>query len=95
MEAALLLDELGDLPQAFNGEQGQFSGTAVSRGDARIIRQAGRNGSMIAIRHANDEVGIWPSANANELHTLTIQRMMRMGHGDPIHRWLVKEGSVL
>jgi hypothetical protein len=29
------------------------------------------------------------------LHTLTIQRMMRMGHPDPIHRWLVKGGSVL
>jgi hypothetical protein len=50
---------------------------------------------VIAIRHANDEVGIWSSADANELHVLAVQGMMRMGHRHPFQRWLVKGGSVL
>ena len=50
---------------------------------------------MIAIGHANDEVGIWPSAHSNELHTLAMQGMMGMGYRDPFQRWFVKGGSVL
>jgi hypothetical protein len=95
MRLALLRNELGDLPQPFNREQRQLCLAGISTRSSRVIRQAGSNGSMIAIRHANDEVGIWPSAHPNELHTLIVQRMMGMGDRDPFQRWFVKGGSVL
>ena len=91
----LLRNKLGHLPQSFNREQRRLCRSGISRRRARIIRQAGSNRSMIAIRHANDEVGIGPSADANELHALTVQGMMGMGHRDPFQRWLVKGGNVL
>ena len=95
MTLALLCNELGNLPQSFNREQRRLCRFRISRRRARIIRQAGRNRSMIAIRHANDEVGIGPSADADELHALTVQGMMGMGHRYPFQSWLVKGGSVL
>src|SRR6266849_1049844 len=91
----LLRNKLGHLPQSFNREQRRLCRSGISRRRARIIRQAGSNRSMIAIRHANDEVGIGPSADANELHALTVQGMMGMGHRDPFQRWLIKGGNVL
>ena len=47
-----------------------------------LARILGSNGSMIAIGHANDEVGVWPSAYANELDALAVQRVVgvRDGH---------------
>ena len=38
---------------------------------------------------------IGPSADADELHALTVQGMMGMGHRYPFQSWVVKGGSVL
>ena len=95
IELMLLLNKLGNSPKPFNREQGGFCLTGISLASSCVISQTGSNGSMIAIGHANDEIGIRPSANSNELHALTVQGMMRVGDGDPFHRWFVKGGSVL
>ena len=91
----LLRNPLGDLPQSFKREQGRFHGIGIDEGCACVIRQASGNRSVIPIRQADNEVGVSSSADANELHTLTMQGMMRMGHRHPFHRWFVKGGSVL
>ena len=93
--SGVLRNPLGDLPQAFKREQGRCHSIGIDEGRACVIRQASGNGSVIPIRQAENEVGISSSADANELHTLTMQGMMRMGHHHPFHRWFVKGGSVL
>jgi hypothetical protein len=93
--SALLRNPLSDLPQSFKREQGRFHGIGIDEGCACVIRQASGNRSVIPIRQADNEIGVSSSADANELHTLTMQGMMRMGHRDPFQRWFVKGGSVL
>lgn len=92
---ALKLYPLRDLPQSLNRKHRRVHGGGVRVWGSVVVRQARGNGSMIAIGHANDEVGIWPSANANELDQLPVQRMVEMGDRHPFRRRFAKRGSVL
>jgi hypothetical protein len=92
---ALLRNPLGHLPQAFKQEQGRFHGVGINEGRACVVSQAGGDGCVIAVRQTNDEIRIWASPDADKLHALAIQRMMRMSHRYPFLRWFVKGGSVL
>src|SRR5260370_13889680 len=92
MTLALHSNELGNLPQSFNREQRRLCRFRISRSRARIIRQAGRNRSMLAIRHANDEVGIGPSADLEEVDAVYVHGMRQMRHRYPFHTWRVKGG---
>src|SRR6266851_539187 len=91
----LLRNPLGNSPEPFNREQGWFCCTRVGFRWSCVICQTRCYRSVIAIRHANDEVRIWRAPNTNELHALAMQRMMRVSHRHPFQRWLVKGGSVL
>jgi len=91
----LLRNPLGHLPQAFKPEQGRFHSVGIDEGRASVIRQAGGNRAVIAIGQADNEVGIPTSADPDELHALTVQGVVRMGHRHPFLRWLVKGGSAL
>ena len=91
----MLLNELSHLPQAFKREQRWFCGAGIRLRCTRIVSQAGGDGSVIAVGHADDQVRIWPSSDPNELDALAIQGMMGMGYYDPFQRWFVKGGSVL
>ena len=95
MELSLLLNELSHVPQSFKREQRRFCGAGIGLRCTRIVSQAGGDGSVIAVGHANDQVRIWPSSDPNELDALAMQGMMGMGYRDPFHRWFVKGGSVL
>ena len=95
MELSLLRNPLSHLPQSFKREQRWFCGAGIGLRCTRIVSQAGGDGSVIAVGHANDQVRIWPSSDPNELDTLAMQGMMGMGYRDPFHRWFVKGGSVL
>jgi hypothetical protein len=95
MKPLLLLNTLGNPPQSFKRQQRWFCHTGSSFSGPCVISQTGSDRSVIAIRQANDEVGIWPSADANELHALAVQGMMWMGHRHPFQSWLVKGGNVL
>jgi hypothetical protein len=95
MGSFLLPDPLRDLPQALNREQRGFSDTEIRTSWPCVVGQAGCDGSVIAVGHANDEVRIWPAPNADELDALAVQGMMGMGHRHPFHRSFGKGGSVL
>jgi hypothetical protein len=95
VELSLLLNELSHLPQSFKREQRWFCGDGIGLRCTRIVSQAGGDGSVIAVGHADDQVRIWPSSDPNELDALAMQGMMGMGYHDPFQRWFVKEGSVL
>jgi hypothetical protein len=94
-KALLLSNPLGHLPQAVKQEQGRFHGIGINEGRACVVGQAGGDGCMIAVRQANDDIRIWASPDADKLHALAIQGMMRMSHRYPFLRWFVKGGSVL
>jgi hypothetical protein len=94
-KALLPRNPLGHLPQAFKQEQGRFHGVGINEGGTCVVCQAGGDCCVIAIRQANDEVRIWASPDADKLHTLAIQRMLRVSHRYPFLRWFVKGGSVL
>lgn len=91
----LSLNPLSDLPQSLNRKQGQVNGRDIRVWWSMVVRQARGNGSMIAIRHANDEVWVWPSAYTNELDALAVQRVVWMRHGHPFRRRFAQRGSVL
>ena len=91
----LLRNPLSHLPQAFQQEQGRLRGAGINKGRACVVSRTGGNRCMIAIRQTNDEVRISASSDTDKLHTLAIQRMVRMSDGDPFLRWVVKGGSVL
>jgi hypothetical protein len=95
LQVALLRNPLGDLPQAFQQEQGRFSSIRIDGGSAGVIGQTGSDRSMIAVRQADNEVWISASSNTDQLHAVAVQRVVRVCHCHPFHRWLVKGGSVL
>ena len=68
----LLRDPLSDLPQPLNREQRGGGGREIGVRCSAVVSQARGNGSVIAIGHANDEVGVWPSAYSNEPDLLTM-----------------------
>jgi hypothetical protein len=92
---ALLLDPLRDPPQSLNREQREVHGGDIRAGGSIVVSQTRGNGSVIAIGHTNDEIGIWPSAHSNELDALAIERMVRVRHAHPFHSRFAKGGSVL
>ena len=94
-ELVLLLNKLGHAPEPFNREQWRFYCARIVFRWPCVIGQTRGDGSVIAIRHADDEIGVRSSADPNELHALVIQGMMWVGHPHPFRRWLVKGGSVL
>jgi len=91
----LLHDPLSDLPQSLNREQRWCDNTEIRINWPRVVGQARCNRSVVSIGHANDEVGIWPTSNTNELDTLTMQGMVGMSDCHPFHRSFGKGGSVL
>jgi len=95
VELSLLLNELSHVPQSFKREQRWFCGAGIGLRCTRIVSQAGGDGSVIAIGHADDQVRIRPAPNAYELDPLTMQGMIWMGDRHPFLRWLGKGGSVL
>ncbi|GHO82400.1 hypothetical protein KSZ_04060 [Dictyobacter formicarum] len=95
IEALLLCNPLGHLPQAFEQKQGRFHCVGINEGRACVVCQAGSDCRVIAIRQTNDEVRIWASPEADKLHALAMQWMVGMSHRDPFPRWVVKGGSVL
>lgn len=94
MELSLLLNEARYVPQSFKREQGRFCSVSSGLGCPGVIGQTRGDGSVIAIRHADDEIRVRSSADPNEPHALTMPGMMGMGYRDPFHRWFVKGGSV-
>lgn len=91
----MLYHELRDLPQPLHRQQRRFGGREIGVSCPAIVSQACGDGPMVAIEQTDDEVGIRPASNPNELHALAMQRMVRVSHGHPFQRRFAKGGSVL
>jgi hypothetical protein len=61
-------------------------GLAVGRGG--IVRAAHGDGGMVPVRESDNEIGIEPSAEQDDLDLLSAERVMRMGDGDESQRRL-------
>lgn len=65
---------------------GPWRGLAMGRG--RVIRAAHGDGGMVPVRESDDEIGIEPPADPDDLDLLPAERVMRMGDGDESRRGL-------
>jgi hypothetical protein len=68
-------------------------GLDVGRGGP--VRAAHGDGGMVPVRESDDEIGIEPSAELDDLDLLSTERVMGMGDGDESRRGLGGGGSVL
>jgi hypothetical protein len=68
-------------------------GLAVGRGG--VVGAAHGDGGMVPVRESDDEIGIEPSADLDDLDLLSAERMMGMGDGHESRRGLGGGGSVL
>ena len=59
---------------------------AVVRGGP--VGAAHGDGGMVPVRESDDEIGIDPSAEQDDLDLLSAERVMRMGNGDESQRRL-------
>jgi len=94
---AEVIDEVDDLPEALEVQQGEGV-TGWSLGGGLLlasVRPAHGNRRMRAIAQADNEVWINTSADANDLTPLAIEGVMGMGDGHRFQRELRKRGSVL
>jgi hypothetical protein len=53
-----------------------------------IVRAAHGDGGMVPVRESDDEIGVEPSAEQDNLDLLSAERVMRMGDGDESQRRL-------
>jgi hypothetical protein len=65
---------------------GPWRGLAVGRG--RRISAAHGDGGMVPVRESDDEIGIEPSADPDDLDLLSAERVMGMGDGNESRRGL-------
>jgi hypothetical protein len=63
-------------------------GPGRTLGRREVIRATQGDGGMSSVREPDDEVGVEPPAEANDLDALTAEGMMRMGDGDESRRRL-------
>jgi hypothetical protein len=53
-----------------------------------VVRAAHGDGGMVPVRESDDEIGVEPSAEQDDLDLLSAERVMRMGDGDESQRRL-------
>ena len=61
-------------------------GLAVGRGGG--VGAAHGDGGMVPVRESDDEIGVEPAADSDDLDLLSAERVMRMGDGDESRRRL-------
>lgn len=90
-----VLDELGGLAQAVEGEQVRRAGRDLEDGRGGVVSAAHGDGGVRAIREPDDEIRIDAASNANDLDALAVEGVVRMGDGHESQRRLGLKGSVL
>jgi hypothetical protein len=70
-------------------------GRGLAVGSGGIVSAAHGDGGMVPVRESDDEIGIEPSADLDDLDLLSAERVMGMGDGDESRRGLGGGGSVL
>ena len=80
------IEESNDRSQALEVEQVLGCGPDRVLGRRKVVSAAQGDGGMSSVREPDDEVGVDPPAQANDLDMLTAEGVMRMGDGDE-SRW--------
>ena len=65
---------------------GRGPGRALGRRE--VVGAAQGDGGVSSVRESDDEVGVEPPAQADDLDALTAEGVVRMGDGDESRRWL-------
>jgi hypothetical protein len=82
------IEELNDRPQALEVEQVLGGGRSRVLGRGERVGAAQGDGGVTSVREPDDEVGVDPPAQADNLDALTAEGVMRMGDGDKSRsRW--------
>jgi hypothetical protein len=83
-----VIEESDDLPQACEVEQVRWDRPGRVVGYGSVIGAAQGDGGVAPVGESDDEIGISPSAQANDLDALTAQGVVRMGDRDESRRRL-------
>src|SRR4051795_12607653 len=89
------VEEQADLTEPVEIQEVIRSGRGLAFGRRAIVRAAHGNGGMVPVRESDDEIGVDPSADSDDLGRLSAERVMRMGDGDESQRRLGRGGSLL
>jgi hypothetical protein len=79
---------LNDRAQALEVEQVLGCGPSRILGRREIVGAAQGDGGVASVREPDDEVGVDPPAQADDLDTPAAEGVMRMGDGDESRRRL-------
>jgi hypothetical protein len=82
------VEKLKDLTEAVKIQEVNRARRGILLRRRGVVGAAQGDGGMASIREADDEVGIIPAAQADDLDPLTTERMMRMSNGDESRRRL-------
>jgi hypothetical protein len=82
------VEEQADLTEPLEIQEVIRPGRGLALGRGGIVRAAHGDGGMVPVRESDDEIGVEPSAEQDDLDLLTAERVMRMGDGDESQRRL-------
>jgi hypothetical protein len=83
------VEEQADLAESFEIQEVVIRrGRGLAAGRGGIVGAAHGDGGMVPVRESDDEIGIEPSAEQDDLDLLTAERVMRMGDSDESQRRL-------
>jgi hypothetical protein len=82
------IEQDADLTESVEIQEMIRPGRSLGLGGRGIVRAAHGDGGMVPVRESDDEIGIEPSAEQDDLDLLPAERVMRMGDGDESQRRL-------
>jgi hypothetical protein len=82
------IEEEADLTESVEIQEVIRPGQGLAVGRGGIVRAAHGDGGMVPVRESDNEIGIEPSSEQDDLDLLSAERVMRMGDGDESQRRL-------
>ena len=76
------VEEQADLTEPLEIQEVIRPGRGHAFGRGGVVRAAHGDGGMVPVRESDDEIGIEPSTEQDDLDLLSAERVMRMGDGD-------------
>jgi hypothetical protein len=90
-----VLDEVDELTEAVDIQQVGRAGPWGLLREAGVVGRTHRDGRVLAVRQADDQIRVNPLANPDNRDSLPAERVMGMGNGHPSRNWLEQGGSML
>jgi hypothetical protein len=82
------VEEQADLTEPLEIQEVIRPGRGLAFGRGGIVRAAHGDGGMVPVRESDDEIGVEPAADLDDLDLLSAERVMRMRDGDESRRRL-------